>query len=273
MPCPLLGSDNYPDYIKKILQEINAGNDDELKTCACLLKTVLDDQHECAEPMTDGKLALFPFCIIDTETDPTTISVAGNPYSYWPFPIGISLDDLMLLYWQNYNISINGIDFITCPTPDPDGDGPEGKGSYSIAPGACGDIDKTYTGSYGIKAATKENIKYLVCSSILSAHMQRTCLFNEEQYGCVPCVTNGWGGIIAFTKWTDHPVCYRYNKKYYPDLSFVSASLSTTQQDGGSKGEAKLKIKDNSYSLTMYEPLSCDEDCCSINLINSSISI
>ena len=267
MPCPLLESNNYPDYIKAILKEIEVGNDDALKKCACSLRTVLDDQHECAEQMTDGKLALFPFCIEDTETDPTTIYVPGSPSDYWIFPVGLSLDDLMLLYWQNYEVSISGTDSLSCP-PVP---GTPPTPPINIITSACGNINKAYYGQYGSKAAIKENTKYLVCDTTFYADTPRTCFLNENQYGCVECVNNSWGGIIVFSDWANHPVCYRYNNKYYPDLSFVSNKLSSTQHDYGKRGEAKLKTKNNSYSFSMYDPV--DYSPCVPSIANASVSI
>ena len=247
MPCPLIESDNYPDYIKSILKQIEIEDDEELKACACSLKTVLDEQKECVVPMTDGKLALFPFCIEDTETDPTTIYVNGGSSDYWIFPLGISLDDLMLLYWQNYEVSLTGIDSLKCPAAP-----------INIITSTCGDINKLYAGSYGYKSAVESNIKYLVCPTTFSAHQNRTCAINEEGYGCNKCHTIAeWGGMIAFASWEfySHPICYRYDEKYYPTLSFVSALLSSTQHDYGLKGQAKLKIKENSYDLPMYLPV------------------
>lgn len=263
MPCPLLESDDYPDYIKSILKEIDAGNDEELKACACsFLKTVLDDQQECAEQMTDGKLAIFPFCIIDTETDPTTISVPGSPDNYWIYPVGMSLDDLMLFYWQNYEVSLNGRDMISCPDLVPSNVGP------------CGDIRKKYLGSYGEKSAEKSNVKYLVCPSVFTAHQNRTCVPNEQLYECDQChAINEWGGLIAFSDWSTsgaYPICYRYNQKYYPNFSFVSNSLSSGQRFYGLKGQAKLKIKNNSYSFSMGDSFDIQ---CSLNLKDASVSI
>jgi hypothetical protein len=46
--------DIYPDYLKAILKEINAGNDDNLKSCTCQLRSYIDKNK---------KAYVLPLCI------------------------------------------------------------------------------------------------------------------------------------------------------------------------------------------------------------------
>jgi hypothetical protein len=93
MPCALVEPGSYPDYIKSILNEISAGNDDEAKACACSLRTPLTDEG-CPITDEDGKLLAFPFCLIDTP-------VTGPFYNeFVTSSVGLSYKDAMRLYWS-----------------------------------------------------------------------------------------------------------------------------------------------------------------------------
>ena len=89
MPCAITEPDNYPDYIKSLLKAIAAGNNTDLKTCACSLRTPVDNEG-CPIIGEDGKIGAFPFCI--TESD-------GNTGNNTLFPIGFTLKELMTIYW------------------------------------------------------------------------------------------------------------------------------------------------------------------------------
>jgi len=88
MPCALTEPDNYPDYLKSILKEIDAGSDDELKDCACDLKSPVDDEG-CLIVDENNKIGGFPFCIAEgNNVGPTT-----------PRPLGFSMKQIMRMYW------------------------------------------------------------------------------------------------------------------------------------------------------------------------------
>jgi len=100
MPCALAEPGNYPDYLKAILKEIEVGNDDEAKACACSLKSPADDEG-CPILDEDGKLVAFPFCLSDTNPN------LGNENPFYTSDIGLSYKDAMKLYWKRDPINIS----------------------------------------------------------------------------------------------------------------------------------------------------------------------
>lgn len=95
MPCALTEPENYPDYLKSILKEINVGDDDELKDCACKIISPVTNQG-CLVVDEDGKVGGFPFCIAQgNNVGPTT-----------PRPLGFSMKQIMRMYWLGFNIDI-----------------------------------------------------------------------------------------------------------------------------------------------------------------------
>lgn len=95
MPCALADNADYPDYLKSILKEIEAGNDEELKACACSLKTPTTDEG-CPILDENNKIGAFPFCWEFTED----LSKVGNGTFN---PLKLTLKDAMWLYWQSKN--------------------------------------------------------------------------------------------------------------------------------------------------------------------------
>jgi hypothetical protein len=107
MPCAITEPDNYPDYLKGYLKEVNATNDDDLKACACYLRTPTTDEG-CPITDEDGKLVAFPFCLNDT--NPNIDSNSGNIAN-----LGLSYKQAMELFWKpvkdkkiNFDIKANG---------------------------------------------------------------------------------------------------------------------------------------------------------------------
>jgi hypothetical protein len=84
MPCALTEPGNYPDYLKRILKTIAVGNDTDLKTCACSLRSPLTTEG-CPAIGGDGKIGAFPFC---------TQESADSKYAIWP------LEKAMETYWR-----------------------------------------------------------------------------------------------------------------------------------------------------------------------------
>ena len=97
MPCALTSDADYPDYLKSILKEIDSGNDDALKACACALKSPVTDEG-CTILDEDGKVGAFPFCWEFTEDT----SLVGD--GTWN-PLKLPLEEVMWLYWQSTNFS------------------------------------------------------------------------------------------------------------------------------------------------------------------------
>lgn len=94
MPCALTSDADYPDYLKSILKEINAGNDDELKVCACQLKSPADEGG-CLILDEDGKIGLFPGCLVIEEA----------------YGQSFTLKEIIKLYWMTKNITLK-MDYI-----------------------------------------------------------------------------------------------------------------------------------------------------------------
>jgi hypothetical protein len=70
MACGLTNS-NYPDYLSSILSDINAGNDDELKACACNLKSYVD---------VNSKPYALPICISSVNGQDNQLYTELNNY-------------------------------------------------------------------------------------------------------------------------------------------------------------------------------------------------
>ena len=119
MPCALAEPGNYPDYLKSILKEINNGNDDELKTCACSLRTPTTDEG-CIIPDEDGKLLAFPFCL---PTEPIVINY--NIQNNATASIGLSYKQAMNIYWKRKPFTMefkaDGVGIENCSPGDPPG--------------------------------------------------------------------------------------------------------------------------------------------------------
>lgn len=119
MPCALAEPGNYPDYLKSILKEIDSGNDNELKTCACSLRTPTTDEG-CIIPDEDGKLLAFPFCL---PTEP--IAISYNIQNYATASIGLSYKQAMNIYWKRKPFTMefkaNGVGIEHCSPGDPPG--------------------------------------------------------------------------------------------------------------------------------------------------------
>lgn len=124
MPCALLENADYPGYLKTILKEIAVGNDENLKACACQLKSPLNGEG-CPILDEDGKLGAFPFCIETTTSDPKNIQVVQSIINLKkPYRVGLKLKELMNLYWRVKDFKITGSTITTnnlncSPPPQP----------------------------------------------------------------------------------------------------------------------------------------------------------
>lgn len=88
MPCT--SNLKYPSYIKSIISEINAGNDNNLKNCLCSNKEPTDEDG-CPILDEDGNVGFFPFCI------PIVDDGVGDDTNY---PLKLTLKQAMNLYWK-----------------------------------------------------------------------------------------------------------------------------------------------------------------------------
>ena len=100
MPCALTSNAAYPDYLKKILKEIDEGDDEGAKACACKLVTPVTNEG-CEILDEDNKTLAFPFCM--PEQSPEL-------YEGYISSIGLSYKQAMKLYWTQkpFNISFVG---------------------------------------------------------------------------------------------------------------------------------------------------------------------
>jgi hypothetical protein len=95
MGCALTEPDDYPNYLKKILKEIELGNDKKLKACACSLITPVNNDG-CPILDSNKKIAAFPFCIEEVES--ITEGFIGT------------LEQMMTIWWRvkKWKIKISG---------------------------------------------------------------------------------------------------------------------------------------------------------------------
>jgi hypothetical protein len=95
MPCGATSNGNYPDYLKSILKKIAVGKDDDLRACACSLRSPLTTAG-CLAIGGDGKIGAFPFC---------TEESANSKYALWP------LEKAMETYWKvrSWNFTGGGV--------------------------------------------------------------------------------------------------------------------------------------------------------------------
>lgn len=149
MPCALAEPGNYPDYLKAILKEIAAGNDDELKACACSLRTPTTDEG-CIIPDEDGKLLAFPFCLTD--------SPPPLPYSFEGYvtSVGLSYKDAMKLYWsKTINMKFTGYKTVASSPPNVDCPVCRSTGSTSFSSDKLSNKDLVCGSSKGGSVDTK----------------------------------------------------------------------------------------------------------------------
>jgi hypothetical protein len=97
MPCAITEPGGYPDYIKSILKEIEVGNDDALKACACSLRSPTTEDG-CLIVDEDGKVGAFPFCWQLVSEG----AVGDNTF----YPLKMTMKQAMSLYWNS--ISLDG---------------------------------------------------------------------------------------------------------------------------------------------------------------------
>lgn len=84
MPCsPEKDYYDYPDYLKKIIKEIEADKDEQLKACLCYLRTPLTEEF-CIVKDEDKKVVAFPFCLRedDPNFDPNDGVIANLALTY-----------------------------------------------------------------------------------------------------------------------------------------------------------------------------------------------
>ena len=90
MPCPLTSNADYPDYLKKILKEIDIGNDEDLKDCVCKLVTPVTDEG-CTILDEDNKVGLFPGCLV----------IEDNGLQLF------TLKEIMEIYWKTKSFTLD----------------------------------------------------------------------------------------------------------------------------------------------------------------------
>lgn len=71
MACSLTSNSNYPDYLKSILKEIDIGKDDDLKDCACGLRSYID---------VNVKPYVLPYCVTSVNGEDNELYTVLNDY-------------------------------------------------------------------------------------------------------------------------------------------------------------------------------------------------
>jgi hypothetical protein len=259
MACALTESTNYPAYLQAILNEIKVGNNDELKACACSLKSPVDDEG-CLILDENNKVGAFPFCstlVTDGVGDDTA------------YPLKLTLKQAMNLYWQttNWKFLASAQSSSSCGS------------SWGI----------NYTQNKRITSSAVPPSKNLVCQNVF----QYTINYNGSICtvdGCTPFV--GSNNIISsiFETFSNQIKYKKEGDIYYFYPYFYLGAIGTygtcagTQQsiagdcDGTNWGTAtsytvNVKILGETVStpLRIYQKIFAPQDCSYSG--NSSISI
>jgi hypothetical protein len=264
MPCALTEPGDYPDYLKKIFKEIETGDDNELKACACQLISPITDEG-CLIVDENKKIGAFPFCstlVTDGVGDDTA------------YPLKLTLKQAMNLYWQttNWKFSASAQSSSSCGN------------SWSI----------NYTQNKRITSSVSDvgpppPSKNLVCQNIF----QYTTDYNGSACGSLGCSPIMGGNYIISSIFETFSNQMKYKKEgetYYFYPYFYLGAMGTygtcagTQQsiagdcDGTNWGSAtnytvNVKILNETVTtpLRIYQKLFAPQDCSYSG--NSSISI
>ena len=230
MPCALISDADYPDYIKKMLKIINVGDDNTLKACACSLRSPVTDEG-CPVVDEDGKIGLFPFCV-------TQAGQVGNNTSN---PVGMSLKDVMTLYWKPKTFRI----VEDWHTRWGDGD----------------QYDVTVNGSTNVNLSTgKTKMSEALCppfDTIIPGNAGTFTKINPAAQNPVGSVTDS----LILQLFIGEPYIIYQNSLYYPNVTFYRLGQNDQYWEwnsiggGGNSGPfymAELKINSHSYPFQMY---------------------
>jgi hypothetical protein len=258
MPCPLTSDYDYPDYIKDILKEIDNGDNEELKSCACNMTSPLSEDG-CLLTDEDNKVGLFPFCctlVTDGVGDDTA------------YPLKLTLKQAMNLYWRTTNWK-----FL----------------ASAQSSSSCGNSwNINYTQNKRITSSAVPPSKNLVCQNVF----QYTTDYNGSNCGIDGCTGFVGGNNIISSIFETLSNQIKYKKEgdiYYFYPYFYLGAIGTygtcagTQQsiaescDGTNWGSAtnytvNVKILNETVTtpLRIYQKLFAPQDCSYSG--NSSIS-
>ena len=233
MPCALTSDADYPDYLKKILKEIDVGDDEKLKACACKLVTPLTDEG-CEILDEDKKLGAFPFCI------PLVENGVGDNTDY---PLKLTLKQAMNLYWEtttwNFVAFANGASNCSC----------------SVGCGATTEYIN-YSGSKRITSGTSIEIesappkKNLVCPNYfeyLSNFDGQRCagdciqLVGEDQI-----VASAFAGDLPLMRMKKEGNIYYFYPKFTITVGAYPACASIKEEYAAECLQARAGVKDGS---------------------------
>lgn len=269
MACALTPGADYPDYLKNILTEINSGNDNDLKACACSLKSPVTDEG-CTILDEDGKIGAFPFC-----STLVTDGVGDNT----DYPLKLTLKQMMKLYWQTSTWAFSAE-------------------SFSTSLGAlCNDCRHTYsitqnrrsTSWYGTGNDLKiPPFKYLVCPSAFlytaKSSGQTCCPPVPPNPPCIPMSNSEYAVAQMFSTATNQ---IKYKKEgdtyyFYPHFGITvgtyAVCTSTTENyaeeclssafgsRNGGGGSVMVKINgESTNAITLYTKIYTNTEFCTFN--------
>jgi hypothetical protein len=218
MPCALTEPENYPDYLKTILKTIEFGNDDKLKTCACLLKSPVNGDG-CIALDENQKIGAFPACMYPIDNNST-----------------ISLKTLMEMYWtvKTWRLNFNGT--ASCPA------GFGQNYAYSFSDALIEPIIYTpYLNDQCCPYEQAQDKKELVCGATF------------RYYG--PSAESTTFGIFPSAFNENINIVFDYNNNFLPyydgiyGIGETNLNMGAPNEDG--PFNLKIIIGDHSYSIPM----------------------
>ena len=247
--CPLIKDYyDYPDYLKKLIKEVEMGNDNVLKECLCKLKSPVTEDG-CLILDEDKKVAAFPFCCELTTDDPLEIVASIPGANYWFYPIKLTLRQMMKLYWNTKKAT-----------------------SMTYRNGPC---TIPFSSSCGEVYSDVKEPKKRVCLSNISFFI---AAINNYTHKCDP-ENNGATFSLFIGGFGTYPDCYmrKEGTKYffYPSMgSLFGTSQSTAQRyypSRSSNGAIEMQIPgEDKISINTYQP--AEDSCCTPNCPPNSIS-
>jgi hypothetical protein len=264
MPCAITEPDNYPDYIKSILKEISVGDNDDLKGCACGLRSPVTEDG-CLILDENSKVGAFPFCCTLVEDG------VGDNTAY---PLKLTLKQAMNLYWKTTDWKFS---------------------ASAESSTSCGTISNVnFTQKKRITSSVSDvgpppPSKNLVCQNIF----QYTTDYNGSicREDCIPIVGSNYIMSSIFETLSDQMKYKKEGETYYFYPYFYLGAIGTygtcagTQQsiaqscDGfawgsGTNYTVNVKILNETVTtpLRIYEKIFADSQDCSYSG-SSNISI
>lgn len=222
MACPT--NLQYPDYIKSVINTINAENNKTLKSCLCSNK-IPRDENGCAILDENGKAGLFPFCA------PIVENGVGDDTNY---PLKLTLKQAMSLYWKVNSWTFKAANFV------------QGCGACTYS------IDFNGSQIYGSVPIMKERVCKKAYNFLTNYTTENCCVGSIP-----PCSTASETGVIVASLFDDPDAPMKCKKEgsvyyFYPIFSIGIShySVSAAQTQSAANDLLGIGPKENMPPLT-----------------------